>query len=601
MSRPPRKLILHIGHRKAGSTSIQRALATGSVEIDGKKPLYPTKWNHNYLPRLFDAYAEDEIIVNGPPHHPNLRELSDLLENKDYAFAVLSGEHFEVAKPRIVKEVMQRFFLPHVDQHAIICYVRPHAARILSSFSEQTKNGGFNGSIVQFAKQAMSSGRFKYSNMLSPWISEFGDHFIARPMVRDTLVNGSLLDDFNSHAFPRAEVQYQEVESANGSLCVEDLVFVRYIQQQLIKRRSGVRLNISWIMAAALTSKPRYGKITKLKLHQSLAEDIRKHYLSDAQKLDRTIFASSPVMVSELDKAVDTALSEPQSLEPSDHFSADTLRYIAVIGNMMDSMMDNEGKPWPDYLNDRRIRVNLGLPDTPAKKAGKKAGKKAESKRAGKLYHSQKGQDRWVIEDIHNYKENGYFVDLAAADGIKHSNTFALEKKFGWSGVCIEPNPLFFGNLTKSRNCHCIQSCISNIAGEVDFRIDNGQLGGIVSDNCDNNYRMRGEQLQNAEIIKLKTETLESLLDRVNAPRYIDYLSLDVEGNEEAIICSFDFTKYNFLAMTIERPTPLVNECLFDCGYIFVKNFKNDSFYVHETFKDRVMCQPFDQVPPKSR
>ena len=64
MSRPPRKLILHIGHRKTGSTSIQAALATGRIEVDGQKPLYPARLNHNYLPKHLEAYAEDKISIN---------------------------------------------------------------------------------------------------------------------------------------------------------------------------------------------------------------------------------------------------------------------------------------------------------------------------------------------------------------------------------------------------------------------------------------------------------------------------------------------------------------------------------------------------------
>lgn len=58
-------------------------------------------------------------------------------------------------------------------------------------------------------------------------------------------------------------------------------------------------------------------------------------------------------------------------------------------------------------------------------------------------YKSQKGQDRWVLESLRN-KEGGYFVDLAASDGVTFSNTWVLEKKFGRDGIAIEPNPYFF-------------------------------------------------------------------------------------------------------------------------------------------------------------
>ena len=40
---------------------------------------------------------------------------------------------------------------------------------------------------------------------------------------------------------------------------------------------------------------------------------------------------------------------------------------------------------------------------------------------------SQLGQDLWVIETL-DYKNKGFFIDIGAADGVKHSNTNLLEK-----------------------------------------------------------------------------------------------------------------------------------------------------------------------------
>ena len=86
-----------------------------------------------------------------------------------------------------------------------------------------------------------------------------------------------------------------------------------------------------------------------------------------------------------------------------------------------------------------------------------------------------------------------------------------------------------------------------------------------------------------------------------NAPKNINYFSLDVEGAEERIISDFDFTKYQFDCLTIERPTPKCNEILFANDYVFVKNSWMDSFYVHRTIaaSSQLVCAKFEQVPPK--
>jgi FkbM family methyltransferase len=214
-----------------------------------------------------------------------------------------------------------------------------------------------------------------------------------------------------------------------------------------------------------------------------------------------------------------------------------------------------------------------------------------------------KEQDKWVIFDVLPLKRGGYFVDLAAADGVSTSNTYVLEKIFGWTGICIEPNPGFLPKLRKRRNCIIEDAVVSDRFENVKFRIDNRSLGGIVADDTDNNPRLRGNQLEAATVIERRSDTLMSILERNGAPAVIDYLSLDVEGAEERVIRSLDFDRYMFRCMTIERPTPRVNELLFANAYVFFKNCDFDSFYVHRSVLETrcIVCEPFEQVPPKNR
>lgn len=199
----------------------------------------------------------------------------------------------------------------------------------------------------------------------------------------------------------------------------------------------------------------------------------------------------------------------------------------------------------------------------------------------------QKDQDYWVISEIFNYKKNGYFVDLAATDGVKINNTLLMEKELDWNGICIEPNPKYIKQLKENRKCFVSNAVVDSVNDEiVKFRIDNDELGGIVDNDTDNNYQIRGSQLKNATILDLKTKTLESILDEFNSPKVIDYLSLDVEGCEERILYNFPFNKYTFLTMTIERPTQKLEEKLFENGYVFVMKSKKlpfDVFYVHNS------------------
>lgn len=221
----------------------------------------------------------------------------------------------------------------------------------------------------------------------------------------------------------------------------------------------------------------------------------------------------------------------------------------------------------------------------------------------------QKGQDKWIIDKIFKYKKCGYFVDLAATDGVKINNTLLLEKQLNWNGICIEPNPYYYKYLKKNRNCDVTDIVVDKTNDvEIDFRIDNGELGGIVDEDTDNNYKYRGHQLIKARILRLKTKTLEYVLDYFNAPKIIDYLSLDVEGCEERILSKFPFNKYTFLAMTIERPTPELEKILFENDYVFVEKSKDslgndtfDTFYVHKSIDnfEQIIKEPYSPTPKK--
>jgi hypothetical protein len=48
-------------------------------------------------------------------------------------------------------------------------------------------------------------------------------------------------------------------------------------------------------------------------------------------------------------------------------------------------------------------------------------------------------------------KRGGMFIDVGAHDGEQFSNTYLLETRLGWGGICIEPNPDSFRELEKNR------------------------------------------------------------------------------------------------------------------------------------------------------
>lgn len=357
----PRRLVFHIGDHKAGSTAIQTAFANGQITIEGKKILFPSALNHNYLLAQFKTLRSGDALP--PPHddRPNLDAIANRLASDDYDFAVFSAESFEAINPGQFARGAAHFFLPHVHSMRIVDYIRPHAARTLSSFAEQTKVGRFSGTLQDFHHQMLSSRRFVYQPRLAKWQDQFGADFIARPMVRDVLKNNSLLDDFIDAGFgPDLEASIGSVTNANAALSVEDLVLLRFLHSQLPGLGKNLRHKIGWAFLNESDALKPQTPATKLALDKPTAELIRSAYLEDARALDRAEFSGTPVMERELDRSVDTAVATPQSLEIDAYFSPEAVRAITLNVKMLATLMDENHAALAGRLRARHIAALNG-------------------------------------------------------------------------------------------------------------------------------------------------------------------------------------------------------------------------------------------------
>jgi FkbM family methyltransferase len=200
-------------------------------------------------------------------------------------------------------------------------------------------------------------------------------------------------------------------------------------------------------------------------------------------------------------------------------------------------------------------------------------------------YHGDFMQDRWVIRDIFGGKRGGYFVDVGAYDGYIASNTYVLEKRYGWTGICIEPNAKNFRRLQKCRACICSDACVAGKTGEVDF-LEAGPWGGIIGAYPRGWDAVLSRYVRTRRIVKKCCVPLGDILRRHGAPEVIEYLSLDTEGSEADILSGVPFDQYTFLAITVEHNSiPGAREAqrriLLKNGYRVAKEGPVDDFYVY--------------------
>ncbi|MBL4750066.1 MAG: FkbM family methyltransferase [Amylibacter sp.] len=165
---------------------------------------------------------------------------------------------------------------------------------------------------------------------------------------------------------------------------------------------------------------------------------------------------------------------------------------------------------------------------------------------------SQIFQDAFVLYVL-NSKSGGFFCDFGATNGYDLSNSYALETSFGWKGICAEPARNWHEALKKNRpNARIETDCVWTETGlSLTFSESRHKELSTLTDfaNSDSHARKRKNSLE----YDVTTISLNGLLKKHKAPEKFDYLSMDTEGSELAILQSFDLKKWMPKILTIEH------------------------------------------------
>ena len=170
----------------------------------------------------------------------------------------------------------------------------------------------------------------------------------------------------------------------------------------------------------------------------------------------------------------------------------------------------------------------------------------------GGISRSQIFQDAFVLYVLKE-KTDGFFCDFGSTDGVSLSNSYALERHFGWTGICAEPARSWHDDLRRNRPKALIETdCVWSHTGErlTFFETKSKALSTITA------YRrsdLHARHRRHGAAYDVRTISLNDLLAKYNAPADFDYLSMDTEGSELEILKAFDMKRYRPKIITIEH------------------------------------------------
>ena len=160
-----------------------------------------------------------------------------------------------------------------------------------------------------------------------------------------------------------------------------------------------------------------------------------------------------------------------------------------------------------------------------------------------------------------------YFVEIGANDGKYLSNTFTLEKTFGWNGLLSEANSSLTQTLFLNRPKSKIDvRAVDEISGikKVFKRSKNSEYSALEG------VSIHTDQFIDSISEVVETINLTDLLEECKSPKCIDFLSIDTEGNEFDILKGLNFKmfRFNYIAVEVSRNQEEIAEILASNGYI---------------------------------
>jgi len=156
---------------------------------------------------------------------------------------------------------------------------------------------------------------------------------------------------------------------------------------------------------------------------------------------------------------------------------------------------------------------------------------------------SQNGQDLFALIS-NGFKSGGVFIEFGAYDGVIFSNTYLLEKQFGWSGILIDPIPSHYESMMQNRKCKLIHGAVS-AEHQESVLIEELPASDLS--------RFVGKRKVFKKVHKVKALTLQEVIDQNLTTNEIDFLSIDIEGDDIEILQSLDFNRYKIKAICVEH------------------------------------------------
>jgi hypothetical protein len=183
-----KKIYIHIGFGKTGTTAIQSFFSRNRVELLKHDFLYPTTGLEIGGHHLLAPVGTCDISGNTQVMY---KQLAKEIKDSPASNIFISSENFIFAKPTLIESVQKEFEKFDVK---IIFYIRSQYALIESVFLQWQKVGAdYQGSVVNFFNKHKAA--FDFEQRIAPWATYFGKDAIISRLYEKKLIGEDVCKD----------------------------------------------------------------------------------------------------------------------------------------------------------------------------------------------------------------------------------------------------------------------------------------------------------------------------------------------------------------------------------------------------------------------
>jgi FkbM family methyltransferase len=200
-----------------------------------------------------------------------------------------------------------------------------------------------------------------------------------------------------------------------------------------------------------------------------------------------------------------------------------------------------------------------------------------------KVSYAQNGEDIVLSRAFANI-EQGFYLDIGAADPRAESVTKLFYDR-GWRGINVEPQRRYFQDLQTARPRDInLNLAVSDAPGELTFYSLPDRPGrSTLTPALAELYQTAGHHIEKRVV---QVTTLKEICEK-HAPSRFEFLKIDVEGHEEAVLRGADWEAFRPAVVLVEA-TDMENweHLLQEAGYEQVLFDGLNSFYLARERQD---------------